>query len=474
MDVRARQSTAPDTTIHTSRRTRRRRTNAIFTFSRGRARDRVRVPARRRAVRELRVAVPAHRTCCRGEHTFRVSARPTSTATSSRRPRRYTWRCIAPPLEPTIDARRRPSRARATPHVHLLLDRADATFECRLTPARSTQRVRAVLLAARRTPTCSTASTSSRCARSTSTASRARSRASSASRSRSRPTRRSSRPAGTTASTCERVRLHVQRAGRDVRVLARRRGFVECLSPAMFPDTDGLAAAAASARTPSRCRRSTPWATSTRRPATRTWTSSDRRRRRRRSSPARRPDHEHDASFTFSSNESTRPSSARSTAAAFAACPRRRSSTAWRRRPRAARRRDDLDGNVDPTPAIHTWTIMPPDTPAPRRRSAPRPADPTNTTDATFTFSSRRGRRRASCSLDGAAYDAVLLAEVTPASPPASTRSRSPRPTRPATPTRRPRLDVDDRQGGARHGDHRPAVRRARRLRQLRLAAPTT
>ena len=124
--------------------------------------------------------------------------------------------------------------------------------------------------------------------------------------------------------------------------------------------------ASASARTPSRCGRSTARATSTRRRPSTPGRSSSRPRtpRRRRPTIDSRPGRvtvRTDATFTFSSDDADRDaSSARSTAAAV-----------WRavhlaqgvhRTCRSARasssvRAMDPAGNADPTPATYTWQV---------------------------------------------------------------------------------------------------------------------
>ena len=57
----------------------------------------------------------------------------------------------------------------------------------------------------------------------------------------------------------------------------------------------------------------------------------------------------------------------------------------------------DPVGNVDPTPATHTWTV---DTIAPDTTISDAPADPTNVTDASFSFSSNEAGSTFECRLD--------------------------------------------------------------------------
>ena len=74
----------------------------------------------------------------------------------------------------------------------------------------------------------------------------------------------------------------------------------------------------------------------------------------------------------------------------------------------------DVDGHVDPTPAVYTWTVTEPDTVDPETTigSGSVPPDPTNHTDATFIFSSNEAGSRFQCSLDGAAYEPCSSAKV--------------------------------------------------------------
>jgi CSLREA domain-containing protein len=66
----------------------------------------------------------------------------------------------------------------------------------------------------------------------------------------------------------------------------------------------------------------------------------------------------------------------------------------------------DVQGNVDPTPATHTWTIVAPpaDTTPPETTIDSGPDLTTVNTEATFTFSSDEEGASFECSLDGSAY----------------------------------------------------------------------
>ena len=63
----------------------------------------------------------------------------------------------------------------------------------------------------------------------------------------------------------------------------------------------------------------------------------------------------------------------------------------------------DTAGNVDPTPAGHTWTV---DTTAPTTSIDSGPADPTGDTTASFAFSSDDSLATFQCDLDGAGFAA--------------------------------------------------------------------
>ena len=65
-------------------------------------------------------------------------------------------------------------------------------------------------------------------------------------------------------------------------------------------------------------------------------------------------------------------------------------------------RATDPVGNTDATPATHTWAI---DTTAPQTTIDSGPDDPTNSTPATFTFSSTEEGSTFGCSLDEAAFE---------------------------------------------------------------------
>ena len=66
-------------------------------------------------------------------------------------------------------------------------------------------------------------------------------------------------------------------------------------------------------------------------------------------------------------------------------------------------RATDLAGNVDATPATFTWTV---DTTAPNTNITSQPADPTNSTSASFAFTSTEGGSSFEVRLDGSAWSA--------------------------------------------------------------------
>jgi len=68
----------------------------------------------------------------------------------------------------------------------------------------------------------------------------------------------------------------------------------------------------------------------------------------------------------------------------------------------------DPAGNVDPTPASVTWTVLPADGAPPETTIGAAPAATTSLPAATFTFSSNEPGSTFECSLDGEAFEACL------------------------------------------------------------------
>jgi parallel beta-helix repeat protein len=66
----------------------------------------------------------------------------------------------------------------------------------------------------------------------------------------------------------------------------------------------------------------------------------------------------------------------------------------------------DAAGNLDPTPASHSWTVVAPDSTPPETTITSGPSSPTTSTAASFTFTSSEAGSSFECSLDGAAFAA--------------------------------------------------------------------
>ena len=64
-------------------------------------------------------------------------------------------------------------------------------------------------------------------------------------------------------------------------------------------------------------------------------------------------------------------------------------------------RATDVDGNTDPTPAVHSWEV---DTTPPDASITTGPGNPTNSTSASFVLTSTEAGTTFQCSLDGGAY----------------------------------------------------------------------
>jgi MYXO-CTERM domain-containing protein len=109
------------------------------------------------------------------------------------------------------------------------------------------------------------------------------------------------------------------------------------------------------------------------------------------------------AAFTFSATlEATFECSL--DGAAFTACPSPPTFSNLTEGQHTLRvRARDLDGDVDPTPASHTWTI---DLTGPDTSISFKPANPSNQARAVFSFASPEQGTTFECSLDGAAFSA--------------------------------------------------------------------
>lgn len=108
------------------------------------------------------------------------------------------------------------------------------------------------------------------------------------------------------------------------------------------------------------------------------------------------------ATFTFSSNEGGVTYECSLDGSAFLPCATPTSITGLSDGPHTlAVRAIDGAGNVDPTPAIYTWTV---DTVAPDTTIVTAPPALANSSSATFEFSSNKSGVSYACSLDGAAF----------------------------------------------------------------------
>jgi Big-like domain-containing protein len=119
------------------------------------------------------------------------------------------------------------------------------------------------------------------------------------------------------------------------------------------------------------------------------------------SSPAN-PSNSTSPSFSFSSSESGSTFQCSLDGAAFAGCtsPRAYAGLAPGSHTFQVKATDPA-GNVDPTPASYTWTI---DTAAPDTTITSSPANPSNSTSASFGFSSSEGGSTFECQLDAGGY----------------------------------------------------------------------
>ena len=107
------------------------------------------------------------------------------------------------------------------------------------------------------------------------------------------------------------------------------------------------------------------------------------------------------ASFSFTATEASSFECSLD-GAAFAACTSPRSYTALAAGSHTFQvRATDTIGNTDPTPANHAWTV---DLTAPDTTITSAPANPSNVTAPSFSFSSTEAGSTFQCSLDGAAF----------------------------------------------------------------------
>jgi hypothetical protein len=116
------------------------------------------------------------------------------------------------------------------------------------------------------------------------------------------------------------------------------------------------------------------------------------------------PSNSADAAFTFSSNDLSATFQCQLDGSGFAPCASPANYSSLADGPHTFDvRAVDLLNNVDPSPATYTWTI---DTVAPNTQVDTHPTDPSNSPDASFTFSSPDGGIAFECQLDGGGFGA--------------------------------------------------------------------
>lgn len=114
------------------------------------------------------------------------------------------------------------------------------------------------------------------------------------------------------------------------------------------------------------------------------------------------PTNSTNGTFTFSSSESGSTFECSLDGAAFAACTSPRGYSGLTAGNHSFQvRATDLAGNVDLTPATHDWTI---DLVAPETTITAGPSSPSNSANASFSFSASEGGGSFQCSLDGGAF----------------------------------------------------------------------
>jgi hypothetical protein len=111
-----------------------------------------------------------------------------------------------------------------------------------------------------------------------------------------------------------------------------------------------------------------------------------------------------EASFTFSSPDGSATFECKLDSGSYEACSSPKEYTALSDGEHTFyARAKDAAGNVDPTPASYTWTI---DTAAPDTSITAHPDDPSNSADASFSFSSTEVGSTFECKLDSGSYEA--------------------------------------------------------------------
>ena len=419
---------APNTTItaQPSDPTQRDRRRLLLQLHRGRL-D-VRVPARRRRLRGLRLAQELHRPAPTARTPSRC-APPTPPATPTRRPRRYTWTIDTAAPNTTITAQpQRPEQLRGR---RLLLQLDRGRLDLRV-PDRRRRLVRLRQPEELHRPE-PTARTPSRCAPPTPRATPTRPRRASPGRSTPlRRTPRSPRSRTTRRTRPARRSPSARREGGSTFECQRRQRRLGAVQLA-----EDLHRASPTARTPSRCARPTPPATPTRprRPTPGRSTPPRRTRRSPRSRATR-------ATRPPPTSPSARPRAARRSSAgidggSFAACASPKSYTGLRRRlPHlpGARHRRGRQHRPDARRASPGRSTPPRRTPRSPRSPATRATPPTPTSPS----APARAARPSSAGSTAAPGPPAPRRRATPASATARTPSRSARPTPQATPTPTP------------------------------------
>lgn len=108
------------------------------------------------------------------------------------------------------------------------------------------------------------------------------------------------------------------------------------------------------------------------------------------------------ASFSFAANEQDVAFECQLDSGAWEGCTSPKTYVGLAERTHSfAVRATDTAGNVDPTPAGHSWTV---DLTPPETTITSGPSGPTASTDATFTFSSPEAGSTFECSLDGGGF----------------------------------------------------------------------
>ena len=327
-------------------------------------------------------------------------------------PASFTWRVIAPPLEPTIvSAPADPSTGNS--HTFAFTsDEPNATFECRITPNPFHQNTF--------TP-CSSPHTYTalpdgeylfevRAVNEFGIAGEIPAEWS-FEVANAPDTTILSGPSGTTESTTGAIAFASSEPGSTFECSLDGEAFTECLSPAVFPDTElGWPELSVGTHTflvqavdidgnvdPT--------------PASRTWTVVE----------ATRPEttivagpqestSDTTATVSFASTEPGSTFECSLDGGAYAACTSPHELSGLSVGTHELRVvATDGDGDADLTPAAYTWTVVAPDTEAPDTRIDTAPEDPTNLTDASFVFASEPGATY-ECALDGGAWTACAFA----------------------------------------------------------------